>query len=56
MVAGDSMCCHAGSPFRKDKKILKKGGDVRPKFNGMCCYSFWLKQKSWGKDGLTLMT
>jgi hypothetical protein len=24
MVAVDSMCCHAGSPFRKDKKNLKE--------------------------------
>jgi hypothetical protein len=23
MVAVDSMCCHAGSPFRKDKKKKK---------------------------------
>jgi hypothetical protein len=24
MVAGDSMCCHADSPFRKDKTNLKE--------------------------------
>jgi hypothetical protein len=28
MVAEDSMCCHAGSPFRKDKNNLKGEMDI----------------------------